>query len=157
MKHLKKFESFGSEEPFDLGNYPVEDQEKEMQECEPCKPEEDEIPNFDTEDGTEDWKDNEEDESDEENEEERRRLWGDESTVVERISSFDTFNEKKKLNPGLQAYLDKKAGKKGKDKESEKKDKKSKNEMPDFPDVDKDGDKKESIKKAYKEAKAKKK
>lgn len=60
--------------------------------------------------------------------------------------------EKKKIPAGLQAYLDKKK-KSSKSTDS----KKSKGKMPDFPDVDKDGDKKEPITKAAKEAEAKKK
>jgi hypothetical protein len=56
----------------------------------------------------------------------------DETSFVE---SFKAFNEKKKMNAGLQAYLDKKAGKKSKedDKEDDKKSKKD----------DKEDDKKE--------------
>ena len=64
-----------------------------------------------------------------------------------------------KIPAGLQAYLDKKKGKKGKDDEDHgdekkgKKGKKSKGGKPDFLDLDKDGDKKESMKKASKEKK----
>ena len=67
-----------------------------------------------------------------------------------------------KVNPGLQAYLDKKKGKKenGDDDEKENGDKKengngkkSKGSKPDFLDLDKDGDKKEPMKKAAKEKK----
>ena len=58
--------------------------------------------------------------------------------------------EKKKLPAGLKAYLDKKK-KGGAAKKTTSKAK------PDFLDLDKDGDKKESMKKAAKEAKAKKK
>jgi len=65
------------------------------------------------------------------------RVWGDE--VV----------EKKKVNAGFQAYLDKQKAKKG-DKKEEKGGKKAK---PDFLDLDKDGDKKEPMKKAAKDAK----
>ena len=57
-----------------------------------------------------------------------------------------------KINPGLQAFLDKKKGKKG-DKEDKKKAKKGKGGKPDFLDLDKDGDKKEPMKKASKEMK----
>ena len=59
--------------------------------------------------------------------------------------------EKKKLPAGLKAYLDKK--KKGGAAKTTAKGK----VKPDFLDLDKDGDKKESMKKAAKEAKAKKK
>ena len=61
-----------------------------------------------------------------------------------------------KINPGLQAYLDKKKGKKGGDDEDhddEKKGKKGKGGKPDFLDLDKDGDTKEPMKKAAKEKK----
>ena len=66
------------------------------------------------------------------------RVWGDE--VV----------EKKKVNAGFQAYLDKQKAKKGDKKEEAKGGKKAK---PDFLDLDKDGDKKEPMKKAAKDAK----
>ena len=57
------------------------------------------------------------------------------------LSGFDEFNEKKKIPAGLQAYLDKKAGKKGKkadDKEdkdvkADKKGKKSKDDKDEAP------------------------
>ncbi len=67
-----------------------------------------------------------------------------------------------KVNPGLQAYLDKKKGKKenGDDDKKENGDdkengngKESKGSKPDFLDLDKDGDKKEPMKKAAKEKK----
>ena len=59
-----------------------------------------------------------------------------------------------KVNAGLQAYLDKKKGKKenGEEKEEEN-GKESKGSNPDFLDLDKDGDKKEPMKKAAKEKK----
>ena len=61
-----------------------------------------------------------------------------------------------KVNPGLQAYLDKKKGKKDNgDEKEEKNGKESKGSKPDFLDLDKDGDKKESMKKAAKEKKMK--
>ena len=69
-----------------------------------------------------------------------------------------------KVNPGLQAYLDKKKGKKengdddkkenGNDKENGN-GKESKGSKPDFLDLDKDGNKKEPMKKAAKEKKMK--
>ena len=63
--------------------------------------------------------------------------------------------EEGKVNAGLQAYLDKKKGKKDDDDENgdEKKEKKGKGGKPDFLDLDKDGDKKEPMKKASKEMK----
>ncbi len=71
-------------------------------------------------------------EKDEEDEEATRiRRWGDEEIV-----------EKKKMNAGFKAYLDKQKAK-SKGKKGGKK--------PDFLDLDKDGDKKESMIKAAKE------
>ena len=59
-----------------------------------------------------------------------------------------------KVNPGLQAYLDKKKGKKENGEEKEEKNGNgSKGSKPDFLDLDKDGDKKEPMKKAAKEKK----
>jgi hypothetical protein len=69
---------------------------------------------------------------------------------------FDTLSleEKKKLPAALQAYIDKKKGKKGK--KEDDKDSKGKKSKPDFLDLDKDGDKKEPMKKASEDAKKKK-
>lgn len=96
MKYLKKFENF------DLGRFNDEDEEKkdlinnvERLDCESCDDE-----------GCELCDDVDLDEEDTDEEEVRRRVWGDE--VV----------EKKKINPGFQAYLDKQ-----KDKNSKKEDK----------------------------------
>ena len=58
-----------------------------------------------------------------------------------------------KINAGLQAYLDKKKGKKTDDKKENGNGKSSKGGKPDFLDLDKDGDKKESMKKAAKDKK----
>ena len=59
-----------------------------------------------------------------------------------------------KVNAGLQAYLDKKKGKKENGEEKEEDNgKESKGSKPDFLDLDKDGDKKEPMKKAAKEKK----
>ena len=61
-----------------------------------------------------------------------------------------------KVNAGLQAYLDKKKGKKDNgDEKEEENGKESKGSKPDFLDLDKDGDKKEPMKKAAKEKKMK--
>ena len=60
-----------------------------------------------------------------------------------------------KVNAGLQAYLDKKKGKKTDDKEENGNGESSKGGKPDFLDLDKDGDKKESMKKAAKDKKLK--
>ena len=57
-----------------------------------------------------------------------------------------------KVNAGLQAYLDKKKGKKDNGEEKEEENgKESKGSKPDFLDLDKDGDKKEPMKKAAKD------
>ena len=62
-----------------------------------------------------------------------------------------------KVNAGLQAYLDKKKGKKDDgDEKEEKNGNGSKGSKPDFLDLDKDGDKKEPMKKAAKEKNMKK-
>jgi hypothetical protein len=78
--------------------------------------------------------------------EDEEEAWEEENKPEEEVEEVTL--EKKKLPAGLKAYLDKKkkggAATKGKAK-------------PDFLDLDKDGDKKESMKKAAKEAKAKKK
>ena len=59
-----------------------------------------------------------------------------------------------KVSAGLQAYLDKKKGKKDNgDEKEEENGKESKGSKPDFLDLDKDGDKKEPMKKAAKEKK----
>ena len=62
----------------------------------------------------------------------------------------DFLNEKKQLNAGLQAYLAKKAGKKPAGKKAAP----GKSGKPDFLDLDLDGDKKESMKKAATDAKS---
>jgi len=81
----------------------------------------------------------EDEEDEEENQQEHRiRRWGDEEIV-----------EKKKMNAGFKAYLDKQKAK-SKGKEDDKKGGKGK---PDFLDLDKDGDKKEPMKKAAKDDK----
>ena len=144
MKYLKKFESFD----LDLGTFSEDEEDlnmnphmmEEEEECAPCSDDEDD-------DNDDEYTFSSELENDDDNDEEddtqahRIRRWGDE--VV----------EKKKVNAGLQAYLDKKAGKK-EDKKEEKGGKKSK---PDFLDLDKDGDKKEPMKKSAKDAKEDKK
>ena len=144
MKYLKKFENFTGQ---DLGRFSDEEEllnnPDENQQA--FDQEEEEI--FNSEDQEEELEEREESEKgdtfEDEREEERGRVWGDE--VVER----------KKINAGFQAYLDKqKAKKAGKEEKEEKGGKKAK---PDFLDLDKDGDKKESMKKAAKDAKEDKK
>jgi hypothetical protein len=141
MKYLKKFENF------DLGRFAQEQEEEENiaklnleedeEDCAPCNDEEvDEIPGGE-------WEEEEEQEEEEEEEQEENRIrrWGDE--VV----------EKKKVNAGFQAYLDKQKAKKEDKKDDKKEEKGGKKSKPDFLDLDKDGDKKESMKKAAKDAK----
>lgn len=61
-----------------------------------------------------------------------------------------------KLPPALQAYMDKKKGKKSDDKEDDDGEDKKSDAKPDFLDLDKDGDKKEPMKKAAADKKMKK-
>lgn len=139
MKYLKTFENF------DLGRFSEEDEKKaymnEPQETEDFEDVQDER-EHDLEDEESEYRREEEEESEEEeNDGDPSKVWGDE--VV----------EKKKINAGFQAYLDKKAGKKVDKKEDKKEDKGGKKAKPDFLDLDKDGDKKETMKKAAKDAK----
>jgi preprotein translocase subunit SecD len=111
MKHLKKFENF------DLGRFSETENEKDelVNNIETVNDDEDE--DYELEDETEDEDEDEdfvdEDETEDENER-RRRVWGDENVV-----------EKKKINSGFQAFLDKQKAKK-KDKEDDKDTKKDK-------------------------------
>ena len=136
MKYLKTFENF------DLGRFSEEDEKQawmnEPQETEDVEDVQDEREE-DLEDEDDEYRREEEEEEseEEENEGDPSKVWGDE--VV----------EKKKINAGFQAYLDKKAGKKA----DKKEDKGGKKVKPDFLDLDKDGDKKETMKKAAKDAK----
>ena len=132
MKHLKKFENF------DLGHrFSEEDNEMEfnnmdsLDDCEEC---EDDSMDFESEDDSMDFESEDDygfeqgfdDESEDEDEE---KDWNDEEELrMERVSSFNSFNEKK-MNPGFKAYLDKqKAKKAGKEdnKKGKEDDKKSK-------------------------------
>ena len=141
MKYLKKFESFD----LDLGTFSEDEEDlnmnphmmEEEEECAPCSDDEDDD-NYDeyTFSSELENEDDDNEDDDEDVQAHRIRRWGDE--VV----------EKKKVNAGLQAYLDKKAGKK-----EDKEEKDGKKAKPDFLDLDKDGDKKETMKKAAKDAK----
>ena len=140
MKYLKTFENF------DLGRFSEEDEKQawmnEPQETEDVENVQDER-EYDLEDEDDEYRREEEEAQEEgegENEGDPSKVWGDE--VV----------EKKKINAGFQAYLDKKAGKKA-DKKEDKEEKGGKKAKPDFLDLDKDGDKKETMKKAAKDAK----
>ena len=141
MKYLKTFENF------DLGRFSEEDEKQAFmnnpQETEDAENVQDER-EYDLEDEDDEYRREEEEAQEEgegENEGDPSKVWGDE--VV----------EKKKINAGFQAYLDKKAGKKVDKKEDKKEDKGGKKAKPDFLDLDKDGDKKETMKKAAKDAK----
>ena len=155
MKHIKKFENFSFEEEEKYGRF-AQERESDVAEFgeEGNEFNEDDFENFaeDEEDCTtcddtnelgedeDDYGMSEDQEDEEEDQEEHRiRRWGDEGIV-----------EKKKMNPGFKAYLDKQKAK-SKGKEDDKKGGKGK--KPDFLDLDKDGDKKEPMKKAAKEAK----
>ena len=161
MKHIKKFENFSFEEEEKFGRFAQEresdttqfgeegnefnDEDFDDQNCEfcngvPCNcedaQEEEETNELGEEEDDYGQSDEEADEEDDQ-EEHRIRRWGDEEIV-----------EKKKVNAGFQAYLDKQKAKKG-----GKDDKKGGKGKPDFLDLDKDGDKKETMKKAAKDAK----
>ncbi len=138
MKYLRRFESFSE---FDLGRFSEEEEinkpvmaDESEEECEPCGDDED------------DYVFSSEEEEDYATEPHRIRRWGDED--------IENLDEKKKLNAGLKAYLDKQKGKKSE--KNDKEEKSNKGAKPDFLDLDKDGDKKEPMKKAAKEAKEKK-
>ena len=153
MKYLKKFENFSVQ---DLGNRFTNEPEEVIPNVMPEEEEED----FDY---RKDFLGNEdEDENckecgcnctdcecggnyEEKEEEKEEETWGDEE-------NNPLVVEKKKINKGFQAFLDKQKAKKEDKKEDKKDNKKAK---PDFLDLDKDGDKKESMKKAAKEAKEK--
>ena len=107
MKYLKKYENF---DPEALGRFQIEDESDEQDLIEDVEDVED------CEDCEEAQEEGEDDDVEEGEEEQRRRVWGDE--VV----------EKKKINPGFQAYLDKKKGKKvdPKDKKADKEEPKGK-------------------------------
>ena len=154
MKHIKRFENFSFEEEEKYGRF-AQERESDVAEFgeEGNEFNEDDFENFgeDEEDCTtcddtnelgeddDDYGLSEEEEEEEENQAENKiRRWGDEEVL-----------EKKKMNPGFKAYLDKQKAK-SKGKEDDKKGGKGK---PDFLDLDKDGDKKEPMKKAAKEAK----
>jgi hypothetical protein len=102
----------------------------------------------------------EKEEKDEETNEECKTCKCDPCECEEKDESFDeefdfdtlSLEEKKNLPKELIAYMNKKKGKKGKKDEKSEKGGKGK---PDFLDLDKDGDKKETMKKAAKDAKKK--
>jgi hypothetical protein len=149
MKHIKTFEEldqdFGrfsndaeyKEEDFD--QVYNQEEEKEVEDCDTCDDDYNELGQREDDYG-------DSDEEEEEEEEGEEHDWNDHEVVESRILKFDEISEKKKVNPGFQAYLDKqKAKKDGKETKETKGGKKAK---PDFLDLDKDGDKKETMKKA---------
>ena len=152
MKYLKKFEHFSGQ---DLGDRFTNEPEEVM-------------PNVMPEDGNDEVMPGNGEENcpecgcnctdcecggnyEEKEEEKEEETWGDEEVNPIVV-------EKKKINKGFQAFLDKQKAKKEDKKEDDKEEKKGgKKAKPDFLDLDKDGNKKEPMKKAAKEAKAKKK
>jgi hypothetical protein len=132
MRYLKTFENFDLGPRFTDDSVETDEQDWLTRAKQIENEEESEEESEEYEDDCEECDDEETDSL-----ESKPRVWGDE--VV----------EKKKVNAGFQAYLDKQKAKKG-DKKEEKGGKKDK---PDFLDLDKDGDKKEPMKKAAKDAK----
>lgn len=126
MKHLKTFENFGP----DMGRFSADDREGDDQDwLNEIKPKTDGFEDDEDEFGNESEEEDDDfiDMEAEEREEEpmKRRVWGDE--VV----------EKKKMNPGFQAYLDKKKGVKKDDKKSDKKEDKKDDKKSDKKDDNK--------------------
>jgi hypothetical protein len=143
MKYLKKFENFsGYDSNPDLGDRFTNEPEEVMLNVMPkdgeLMPDGEEVMPGNDEENCAECDGNYE-------EEEKEETWGDEE-------NNPLVVEKKKINKGFQAFLDKQKAKKEDKKEDKKDNKKAK---PDFLDLDKDGDKKESMKKAAKEAKEK--
>jgi len=141
MKHIKKFNEHYFQDKYDFGRFgeeeEVEDPNFDEQDFTDSDSEEEEFANEVEDEDEERYEDEEQEEQEED--EHRIRRWGDEEVV-----------EKKKVNAGFQAYLDKQKGKKADKGDDKKGGKKGK---PDFLDLDKDGDKKETMKKAAKDAK----
>jgi len=75
--------------------------------------------------------------------------------LIDEIEELESLEEKKKMNKGFAAYLAKMKANKKEDK-GDKKVAAKKGAKPDFLDLDKDGDKKEPMKKASEDAKKKK-
>ena len=152
MKHLKKFENFElnrfedteDQDPF-ATNGEIVDTEGDFEVF--YSEDEDELENED------EYLDEDGEELEDEDGEEEVKDWND-AQVLENVVSFESFiNEEKKFS---KAQLD--AQKKFKERIKEGKAKKGKksdeeNEKPDFLDLDKDGNKKESMKKAAKDKK----
>lgn len=175
MKHLRKFENFSDlnmDFP-DRLNSQCEKCGQELCNCEPeCEPcgddtnkntKEDDWYYFDhPEDmpNDESYDDDDESYDDDDEEEGDNYNWGDKNIEIKRESNLITFkdfiNEKKKgeVPEGLQKYFDEKSGKKTPAKKSKSKEDEE-NVKPDFLDLNKNGDKKEPMKKAAKEAKEK--
>lgn len=178
MKHLRKFENF-SDLNMDFPDRLNSQCEKCGQElcncepeCEPCDTDTDknvkENPDYwyyfdHPDDMPKDERDDNDGESyddDVDDEEDDDYNWGDKNIEIKRESNLITFkdfiNEKKKgeVPEGLQKYFDEKSGKKTPAKKSKSKEDEE-NVKPDFLDLNKNGDKKEPMKKAAKEAKEK--
>lgn len=148
MKYIKKFENFSFEEEEKFGRF-AQERESDLVEfgeegnefdvddfgqncefcnCTPCDCEDAEETNVLGEDEDDYGMSDDEYDEQEDQEENRIRRWGDEEIV-----------EKKKMNPGFKAYLDKQKAK-SKGKEDDKKGGKGK---PDFLNKKDDEDKKE--------------
>lgn len=173
MKHLRKFENFSDlnmDFP-DRLNSQCEKCGQELCNCEPeCEPcgddtnkntKEDDWYYFPEDMPNDESDDDDDDESYYDDEEEGDNYnWGDKNIEIKRESNLITFkdfiNEKKKgeVPEGLQKYFDEKSGKKTPAKKSKSKEDEE-NVKPDFLDLNKNGDKKEPMKKAAKEAKEK--
>lgn len=114
MKHLKTFENFSTGRFDDVDADEQEWLDKVNQNKEGFEEEENEFGN----EGQEEEEEEEEfDNIDEEEAEKKTRLWGDEP-------KSDLTVEKKKMNAGFKAYLDKKKGKAVDKKDDKKSDKK---------------------------------
>ena len=152
MKHLKKFENFEL-------NRLEEENEQDLSAPKMAKEEEKEFEVIYDEEGSKENFYGEEAELDEDGEEcekcegdEEVKDWNDAQTL-ERVKSFGSFvNEEKKFSAKQLAaqkkFKERLKGKKSDDKEDDKEE-----ARPDFLDLDKDGDKKEPMKKAAKDAK----
>jgi hypothetical protein len=135
MKHLKKFEELDQ----DYGRFSNEDEFRE-EDYEQAYDHEDEEDDTNDELGgdyddlgqdQDDYGNSEDEDEDEEDGEEHD--WNDNEIVESKIMRWNEISEKKKTNPGFQAYLDKqKAKKEGKDKKDDKdpKDKKDDKKEP---------------------------
>ena len=125
MKHLKTFEELDQ----DFGRFSNEDEyrEEDFEQIYDNENEEDDT-NYELGGEYNELGQDEDDygNSDEDEEDGEEHDWNDSEIVESRIMSWSEISEKKKTNPGFQAYLDKqKAKKEEKDSKGKKDDKKS--------------------------------